>query len=153
MNLTRYNSLKLTGTSSYNELKMCFEKSTDLKFDDYVEIINEPPFISNKRFIIIDRLWYQGESIGHWCCYDQYKKIYYDSFGFVPPIELKGVEKMNIKREQKIDSESCGYYCIKFIYLSLLSPQSIKESQFMDMNEVINKKLLNQLLELSPYYS
>ena len=83
--------MNLTGTSSYNELKMCFEKSTDLKFDDYVEIINEPPFISNKRFIIIDRLWYQGESIGHWCCYDQYKKIYYDSFGFVPPIELKGV--------------------------------------------------------------
>ena len=60
---------------------------------------------------------------------------------------------MNTKREQKIDSESCGYYCIKFIYLSLLSPQSLKESQFMNMNEVINKKLLNQLLELSPYYS
>ena len=53
--------MSLSGTSSYNELKETFEKSTDLNFDDYVEIINNPPFESNKRFIIIDRLWYQNE--------------------------------------------------------------------------------------------
>ena len=144
--------MNLSGTSSYNELKETFEKSTDLNFDKYVEVINEPPFISNKRFIIFDRLWYQNEQIGHWCCYDQKNKIYYDSFGFVPPIELKGVIRMNTKREQKIDSESCGYYCIKFIYLSLFSPDSLKSNQFKLLNEKTNKQLLNQLLDLSPYY-
>ena len=143
----------LTGTSSYDELKETFEKATDLNFDEYVEVINEPPFTSNKRFIILDRLWYQNERIGHWCCYDQQTKTYYDSFGFVPPIELKGVERMNIKREQKIDSESCGYYCIKFIYLSLFSPKSLKSNQFVNMNEQVNKKILKQLLDLSVYYS
>ena len=143
----------LSGTSSYNELKETFEKATDLDFDKYVEIINEPPFNSNKRFIIIDRLWYQNERIGHWCCYDQQTRTYYDSFGFIPPIELKGVERMNIKREQKIDSESCGYYCIKFIYLSLFSPNSLKSNQFVNMNEKIDKKILKQLLDLSVYYS
>ena len=45
--------MSLSGTSSYNELKETFEKSTDLNFDDYVEIINNPPFQSNKRFIIL----------------------------------------------------------------------------------------------------
>ena len=143
----------LSGTSSYDELKETFEKATDLNFDEYVEIINEPPFYSKKRFIIIDRLWYQNERIGHWCCYDQKTKTYYDSFGFIPPIELKGVERMNIKREQKIDSESCGYYCIKFIYLSLFSPSSLKSNQFVNMNEKVNKKILKQLLDLSVYYS
>ena len=144
--------MNLSGTSSYNELKNTFEKSTDLDFDKYVEVINEPPFKSNKRFIIFDRLWYQNEQIGHWCCYDQKTKTYYDSFGFVPPIELKGVIRMNTKREQKIDSESCGYYCIKFIYLSLFSPDSLKSNQFKLLNEKTNKQLLNQLLDLSPYY-
>lgn len=143
----------LTGTSSYDELKETFEKSTDLNFDEYVEVINEPPFTSNKRFIILDRLWYQNERIGHWCCYDQQTKTYYDSFGFVPPIELKGVQRMNTKREQKIDSESCGYYCIKFIYLSLFSPKSLKSNQFINMNQQVNKKILKQLLDLSVYYS
>ena len=142
----------LTGTSSYKELKKTFELSTDLDFDKYVEVINEPPFVSNKRFIIFDRLWYQNEMIGHWCCYDQKTKTYYDSFGFIPPMELKGVERMNIKREQKIDSESCGYYCIKFIYLSLFSPSSLKQEQFLNMNEKLNKKLFNQFMDLSVYY-
>ena len=59
---------------------------------------------------------------------------------------------MNTKREQKIDSESCGYYCIKFIYLSLYSPNSLKQDQFIDMNEKLNKKLFNQFMDLSPYY-
>ena len=127
--------MNLTGTSSYNQLKETFEKSTDLDFDKYVEIINDPPFESNKRFIIIDRLWYQNEQIGHWCCYDQNIKTYYDSIGFVLLNEWKGIEKMNIKREQKIDSESCGYYCIKFIYLSLFSPSSLKSNQFVNMNQ------------------
>ena len=145
--------MTLTGTSSYKELKETFEKSTDLNFDKYVEVINEPPFASNKRFIIFDRLWYQNERIGHWCCYYQKTKTYYDSFGFIPPIELKGVKRMNTKREQKIDSESCGYYCIKFIYLSLFSPNSLKSNQFKNMNEQTDKKLLNQLLDLSVYYS
>ena len=153
MNYTSINSRELSGTSSYNELKETFEKSTDLDFDKYVEIIHEPPFESNKRFIITDRLWYQNEQIGHWCCYDQKTKTYYDSFGFVPPIELKGVERMNIKREQKIDSESCGYYCIKFIYLSLFSPTSLKSNQFVNMNQQTDKKLLKQLLDLCVYYS
>ena len=63
--------MTLSGTSSYSELKETFERSTDLNFDKYVEVINEPPFVSNKRFIIFDRLWYQNERIGHWCCYDQ----------------------------------------------------------------------------------
>lgn len=145
--------MTLSGTSSYIELKETFEKSTDLNFDDYVEVINKPPFKSSKRFIIFDRLWYQNEAVGHWCCYDQKTKIYFDSFGFVPPLEIEGVEKMNIKREQKIDSESCGYYCIKFIYLSLFSPNSLKDKRFKDMNEKIDKKILNQLLDLSGYYS
>ena len=70
----------MNGLSSYYSLKECFEKLTDLNFDDYITVIN---YCSNEvlyqptRFIIFDRI---NQDIGHWCVYDSIKKLYYDIY-------------------------------------------------------------------------
>ena len=108
----------MDGLSSYYSLKECFEKLTDLNFDDYITVIN---YCSNEvlyqptRFIIFDRI---NQDIGHWCVYDQYKHLYYDPFGYLPPDFLEDV-KFNTRREQHINSDCCGYYCLKWIFLNM----------------------------------
>lgn len=139
----------MDGLSSYYSLKECFEKLTDLNFDDYITVIN---YCTNEilfqptRFIIFDRV---NQDIGHWCVYDSIKKLYYDPFGYLPPDFLEDV-KFNTRREQHINSDSCGYYCLKWIFLNMVD--KLDTSGYKKMNDVINEYEFNNLMDLNKYY-
>ena len=73
----------MQGLTSYYSLKECFEKLTDLNFDDYVTVVNQCDEIvlyPLTRFEIFDRI---NQNSGHWCVYDYKNKLYYDPFGFL----------------------------------------------------------------------
>ena len=134
----------MDGLSSYYSLKECFEKLTDLNFDDYITVIN---YCSNEvlyqptRFIIFDRI---NQDIGHWCVYDSIKKLYYDPFGYLPPDFLEDV-KFNTRREQHINSNNCGYYCLKWIFMNMVN--KLDTSGYKKMDDE-----LNDLMDLNKYY-
>ena len=139
----------MNGLSSYYSLKECFEKLTDLNFDDYITVIN---YCSNEilyqptRFIIFDRI---NQDIGHWCVYDSIKKLYYDPFGYLPPDFLEDV-KFNTRREQHINSDSCGYYCLKWIFMNMVN--KLDTSGYKKMNDELNEYEFNNLMDLNKYY-
>ena len=139
----------MDGLSSYYSLKECFEKLTDLNFDDYITVIN---YCSNEilyqptRFIIFDRI---NQDIGHWCVYDSIKKLYYDPFGYLPPNFLENV-KFNTRREQHINSNNCGYYCLKWIFLNMVD--KLDTSGYKKMDDELNEYEFNNLMDLNKYY-
>lgn len=146
----------MDGLSSYYSLKECFEKLTDLNFDDYITVVNyctNMVLYQPTRFIIFDRI---NQDIGHWCVYDSYKKLYYDPFGYLPPdfLETVGQEgqavAFNTRREQHINSNNCGYYCLKWIFLNMVD--KLDTSGYKKMNDVINEYEFNNLMDLNKYY-
>ena len=147
----------MDGLSSYYSLKECFEKLTDLNFDDYITVIN---YCSNEvlyqptRFIIFDRVGDPcsssiNQDIGHWCAYDSIKKLYYDPFGYLPPDFLEDV-KFNTRREQHINSDSCGYYCLKWIFMNMVN--KLDTSGYKKMNDELNEYEFNNMMDLNKYY-
>ena len=139
----------MDGLSSYYSLKECFEKLTDLNFDDYITVIN---YCSNEvlyqptRFIIFDRI---NQDIGHWCVYDSIKHLYYDPFGYLPPDFLETV-KFNTRREQHINSNNCGYYCLKWIFMNMVN--KLDTSGYKKMCDELNEYEFNNLMDLNKYY-
>ena len=139
----------MDGLSSYYSLKECFEKLTDLNFDDYITVVNyceNNVLYQPTRFIIFDRI---NQDIGHWCVYDSIKKLYYDPFGYLPPDFLEDVA-FNTRREQHINSDCCGYYCLKWIFLNMVD--KLDTSGYKKMNDVINEYEFNNLMDLNKYY-
>ena len=140
----------MQGLTSYYTLKECFEKLTDLNFDDYVTVINECDemvIYPLTRFVIFDRI---NQEIGHWCVYDYKNKLYYDPFGFLPP-EFFDIDVLfNTKREQHINSSSCGYYCIKWIFLNM--NHKLDTSNYKKIDDEMNEKEYNNLINLCECY-
>lgn len=139
----------MQGLSSYYSLKECFEKLTDLNFNDYITVLNEcNEDILNTltRFVIFDRI---NQDIGHWCVYDSKYKLYYDPFGYIPP-EFLGNILFNTRREQHINSNSCGYYCMKWIFLNMNN--KLDTSNYKRMDDEMNEYEYNNLIDLSKYY-
>ena len=140
----------MQGLSSYYSLKECFEKLTDLNFDDYVTVVNvcdDTIVYPLTRFIIFDRI---NQEIGHWCVYDYKNKLYYDPFGFLPPEFFDNDVLFNTKREQHINSSSCGYYCIKWIFLNMNHKLDI--TKYKKIDDEMNEKEYNNLINLCECY-
>lgn len=140
----------MQGLSSYYSLKECFEKLTDLNFDDYVTVVNECDdmvLYPLTRFIIFDRI---NQNVGHWCVYDYKNKLYYDPFGFLPPEFFDNDVLFNTKREQHINSSSCGYYCIKWIFLNMNHKLDI--TKYKKIDDEMNEKEYNNLINLCECY-
>ena len=140
----------MKGLSSYYSLKECFEKLTDLNFDDYVTVVNECDdmvLYPLTRFIIFDRI---NQNVGHWCVYDYKNKLYYDPFGFLPPEFFDNDVLFNTKREQHINSSSCGYYCIKWIFLNMNHKLDI--TKYKKIDDEMNEKEYNNLINLCECY-
>ena len=140
----------MQGLSSYYSLKECFEKLTDLNFDDYVTVVNqcdEMVIYPLTRFVIFDRI---NQNIGHWCVYDYKNKLYYDPFGFLPPEFFDNDVLFNTKREQHINSSSCGYYCIKWIFLNM--NHKLDTTNYKKMDDEMNEKEYNNLINLCQCY-
>ena len=140
----------MDGLSSYYSLKECFEKLTDLNFDDYITVLN---YCSNEvlyqptRFIIFDRI---NQDIGHWCVYDSIKKLYYDPFGYLPPDFMDNKVLFNTRREQHINSNNCGYYCLKWIFMNMVN--KLDTSGYKKMDDELNEYEFNNLMDLNKYY-
>ena len=140
----------MQGLSSYCSLKECFEKLTDLNFDDYVTVVNECDemvMYPLTRFVIFDRI---NQNIGHWCVYDTIKKLYFDPFGFLPPQFFDNDVLFNTKREQHINSNSCGYYCIKWIFLNM--SHKLDTTNYKKIDDEMNEKEYNNLINLCQCY-
>ena len=140
----------MQGLSSYCSLKECFEKLTDLNFDDYVTVVNECDemvMYPLTRFVIFDRI---NQNIGHWCVYDTIKKLYFDPFGFLPPQFFDNDVLFNTKREQHINSNSCGYYCIKWIFLNM--NHKLDTTNYKKIDDEMNEKEYNNLINLCQCY-
>lgn len=152
----------MQGLTSYYSLKECFEKLTDLNFDDYVTVVNEVYKVNPgsgrvqcddmilyplTRFVIFDRI---NKEIGHWCVYDYKNKLYYDPFGFLPPEFFDNDVLFNTKREQHINSSSCGYYCIKWIFLNM--NHKLDTSEYKKMDDEMNEYEYNNLINLCECY-
>ena len=140
----------MQGLTSYYTLKECFEKLTDLNFDDYVTVANECDemvLYPLTRFVIFDRI---NKEIGHWCVYDYKNKLYYDPFGFLPPEFFDNDVLFNTKREQHINSSSCGYYCIKWIFLNM--NHKLDTSGYKKIDDEMNEYEYNNLINLCECY-
>ena len=140
----------MQGLSSYYTLKECFWKLTDLNFDDYVTVVNQCDDTSVyplTRFVIFDRI---NQNIGHWCVYDYKNKLYYDPFGFLPPEFFDNDVLFNTKREQHINSNSCGYYCIKWIFLNM--NHKLDTSNYKRVDDEMNEYEYNNLINLCECY-
>ena len=152
----------MQGLTSYYSLKECFEKLTDLNFDDYVTVVNQVYKVNPDsrriqcdemviypltRFVIFDRI---NQKIGHWCVYDYKNKLYYDPFGFIPPEFFDNDVLFNTKREQHINSSSCGYYCIKWIFLNM--NHKLDTTNYKKMDDEINENEYNNLINLCQCY-
>lgn len=71
----------------------------------------------------------------HWTClyFSKGLSIYFDSFGFVPPIEIENNIKpyiYNHKDIQDYNSKACGWYCLAFI--KFLNDKNNKEIAFKE---------------------
>ena len=140
----------MQGLTSYYTLKECFEKLTDLNFDEYVTVVNQCDqmvLYPLTRFVIFDRI---NKEIGHWCVYDYKNKLYYDPFGFLPPEFFDNDVLFNTKREQHINSSSCGYYCIKWIFLNM--NHKLDTSNYKKIDDEMNEKEYNNLINLCQCY-
>lgn len=140
----------MQGLTSYCSLKECFEKLTDLNFDDYITVANECDemvLYPLTRFVIFDRI---NQEIGHWCVYDYKNKLYYDPFGYLPPEFFDDDVLFNTKREQHINSSSCGYYCIKWIFLNM--NHKLDTSNYKKMDDEMNEYEYNNLINLCECY-
>ena len=138
------------GLSSYYSLKECFEKLTDLNFDDYVTVANECDemiLYPLTRFVIFDRI---NKEIGHWCVYDYKNKLYFDPFGYLPPKFFDSSVLFNTKREQHINSNSCGYYCIKWVFLNM--NHKLDVTNYKKIDDEMNEKEYNNLINLCQCY-
>ena len=140
----------MQGLTSYYSLKECFEKLTDLNFDDYITVANSCDHTivyPLTRFVIFDRI---NKKIGHWCVYDYKNKLYYDPFGFLPPEFFDNDVLFNTKREQHINSPSCVYDCIKWIFLNM--NHKLDTSGYKKMDDEMNEYEYNNLINLCECY-
>jgi hypothetical protein len=94
----------------------------------------------------------------HWtACYSHpLKSLYFDSYGFIPPLELEQKIKPYIYNDKDIqdwNSEACGWFCIAFIkFLYDKNDKEIAYKEFLKLfssNTKENDKKLKEYLRLS----
>ena len=92
----------------------------------------------------------------HWCTLYVINPVYsiwFDPFGFPPPIEIEHLLKnynYNKVDIQNIDSSTCGYYCIAFIkYMHGTDNPKTSLNTFINLfkqNTKYNDKILSKIL-------
>jgi len=100
------------------------------------------------------------ESGSHWCTFikDKNNIYYYDSFGVIFPqnqydIFIKNVDNIyyNVSDDQNIDSTSCGWWCIAFLfYMSNTRGPMLDRMKKFD-KKFNNKKTMDNEIDLRKY--
>jgi hypothetical protein len=102
------------------------------------------PTSERNKFYIINLQDSDAGNGTHWTVFFYNKpltSIYYDSFGFIDPLEVQ--EKIfeyiyNENEIQNYKSSACGYYCIAFI--KFLHNKTDKEKSFLTFLKLFNIK-------------
>ncbi len=96
------------------------------------------------------------ENGSHWTCFikDKNNVYYYDSFGVVMPQNAYDIFVKNVddifyvdKNDQFLDSTSCGWWCIAFLYFM----NTTKGNMLDRMKKFDNKKTIDNEIELKKY--
>lgn len=92
----------------------------------------------------------------HWTClyYHPLKSFYFDSFGFVPPLEVEEKIKpylYNDKDIQDYNSKACGWYCLAFI--KFVNDKNDKETAFKEFLKLFKNKTIDNDDILEKYLS
>jgi hypothetical protein len=103
---------------------------------------NELPTLQRNKFYIINLESSDAGRGSHWTVFFYNKpltSIYYDSFGFIAPLEVQEKITPYIYNENEIQnykSSACGYYCIAFI--KFLHNKTNKEEAFKTFLKLFN---------------
>jgi thioredoxin-related protein len=145
--MTKLKTLSDTDISKYcSQLKLPLENI--LMRDEIKDNLKEGFYVVN-----LDTSKNDGT---HWTvCYSYpLKSCYFDSFGFVPPLELEEKIKPYIYNDKDIqdwDSDACGWYCIAFIkFLHDKMNKELAFKEFLNLfksNTKENDKILREYLK------
>jgi hypothetical protein len=100
------------------------------------------PTLQRNKFYIINLESSNAGRGSHWTVFFYNKpltSIYYDSFGFIAPLEVQEKITPYIYNENEIQnykSSACGYYCIAFI--KFLHNKTNKEEAFKTFLKLFN---------------
>ena len=100
------------------------------------------PTLQRNKFYIINLESIDAGNGSHWTVFFYNKpltSIYYDSFGFIAPLEVQEKITPYIYNENEIQnykSSACGYYCIAFI--KFLHNKTNKEEAFKTFLKLFN---------------
>lgn len=134
--------------SNYDIIKLCQHKNLPL---NAVLMRDEVKKKLNYGFSVIN-LETTRQDGSHWTCvlYTPLTSYYFDSYGFVPPLELEEVIRpytYNNTDIQDFDSEACGYYCVAFI--KFMNDKKDKDSAYKAFTELFknNRKENDTILK------
>lgn len=159
----------LTNEDIEQLMQIFVPKNSSYKFKG-VYRVNDLPinlFKEDKWFVIfnLDR---EGSG-SHWTSMIKDGKyfLYFDSFGFRPPDDLRNMIKLNSKRgivyssnyqQQPLESDMCGWFCLNWLSKMLkskrkkLSDKYIQEDMKLILSrkspEVIEKEMTNKILKM-----
>ena len=115
-----------------------------------------PQDLKRTKFYIVNMQDHDEGNGSHWVVFYYNKplaSIYFDSFGFVPPIQVENRISPYIFNDadvQDYNSSACGYFCIafiKFLHNKQDKQEAYKAFLMLFKNETIkNDKILQQLL-------
>ena len=107
--------------SNHELINIIKDKKLDYHFGGVHSKDSLPKDLIRDKFYIINLQDHDEGGGTHWTVFYYNKpltSIYFDSYGFVPPIDVENRIKeyiFNDKEIQDFDSSACGYYCIAFI--------------------------------------
>jgi hypothetical protein len=113
------------------------------------------PTLQRNKFYIINLESSDAGRGSHWTVFFYNKpltSIYYDSFGFIAPLEVQEKITPYIYNENEIQnykSSACGYYCIAFI--KFLHNKTNKEEAFKTFLKLFNLGCVIPKFELEMY--
>ena len=108
--------------SNFEIIDIIKEMKLDYHFGGVYSKDQLPKELIREKFYIVNLEDHDGENGGtHWTVFYYNKpltSIYFDSYGFLAPLEVE--QKItpyiaNDKEIQDFDSSACGYFCIAFI--------------------------------------
>ena len=138
--------------SNFQLLDIIKDKKLDYYFGGIYSKDQLPKELIRDKFYIINLQDHDEGSGTHWTVFYYNKpltSIYFDSYGFIAPLDVENRIKpyiYNDKEIQDFDSSACGYYCIAFIqflynkdnkqnafktFLSLFKLQTLKNDKIL----------------------
>jgi hypothetical protein len=159
-NLNKFNNRSYKLTTLTNSDLYSIAIKLKLKLNGIYMKDEIPNDLKEGNYII--NLENSNQSGSHWTCFikDKNNVYYYDSFGVVMPQNLFNIavkNNLNLyyidKHDQNIDSTSCGWWCIAFLYLmnttkgNMLDRMKKFDKKFNNKNRKENEILLKKYID------